>query len=55
MTTVVGLVNQDQSIFLQEMWWLIGSALDFRGRGLGFESGISRNDPDALQNHRAIM
>ena len=34
---------------LLDMWWLIGSALDFWGRGPGFESGISHNDPDALQ------
>ena len=33
------------------MWWLIGSAPDFWGRGPGFESGISHNDPDALQDH----
>ena len=30
------------------MWWLIGSAPDCRS--LGFESGISHNDPDALQD-----
>ena len=29
------------------MWWLIGSAPDFWGRGPGFESGVSHNDPDA--------
>ena len=34
-----------------EMLWLIGSAPDFWGRGPGFESGISHNDPDALQDH----
>ena len=33
------------------MWWLIGSAPDFWGRCPGFESGISHNDPDALQDH----
>ena len=33
------------------MWWLIGSAPDFWGRGPGFESGIYHNDPDALQDH----
>ena len=29
-----------------EMWWLIGSASDFwgRGTGTGFKSGISHND-----------
>ena len=32
------------------MWWLIGSAPDFWGRGPGFESGFSHNDPDALQD-----
>ena len=38
-----------------EMWWLIGSAPDYWGRGPGFESGIiSRNDPDALQDHCVI-
>ena len=26
------------------MWWLIGSAPDFWGRGPGFESGISHNE-----------
>ena len=30
-----------QSSGSSEMWWLIGSALDFRGRGPGFESDIS--------------
>ena len=29
----------------------IGSALDILGRGPGFESGFSHNDPDALQDH----
>ena len=38
-----------------EMWWLIGSSPDFWGRGSGFESGISHNDPDALQDHCVIM
>ena len=38
-----------------EMWWLIGSALDSWGRSPGFQSGISHNDPDALQDHCAIM
>ena len=33
------------------MWWLIGRASDFRERGPGFASGISHNDPDALQDH----
>ena len=37
------------------MWWLIGSATDFWGRGLGFKSGISPNDPDALQDHCAKL
>ena len=36
-------------------WWLIGSAPDFWGRGPGFESGISHNDPDALPDHCVIM
>ena len=36
------------------MWWLIGSAPDFWGRGPGFESGISHNDPGALQDHCAV-
>ena len=31
-----------------KMWWLIGSAPDFWGRGPGFEFSISYNDPDAL-------
>ena len=34
-----------------EMWWFIGGAPAFWGRGTGFESGISHNDPDALQDH----
>ena len=37
------------------MWWLIANAPDFWGRGPGFESGISHNDPDALQDHCVIM
>ena len=37
------------------MWWLIGSAPDFWGRGPGFESGIYHNDPDALQDHCVIL
>ena len=27
------------------MWWLIGSAPDFWGKGLEFESGIYHSDP----------
>ena len=38
-----------------QMWWLIGIAPDFWGRGPGFESGIYHNDPDALQDHCEIM
>ena len=38
-----------------QMWWLIGSAPDFWGRGPGFESGIYHNDPDALQDHCVIL
>ena len=34
-----------------KMCWLIGNAPDFWGRGPDFESGISHNDPDALQDH----
>ena len=37
------------------MLWLIGSAPDFRSRGPGLESGISHNDPDALQDYCVIM
>ena len=36
---------------IKDMWWLIGRAPDFWGRGLRFEYGISLNDPDALQDH----
>ena len=43
------------SIFSKEMWWLIGSAPDFLGRGPGFESGTSHSDCDALQDHCVIM
>ena len=38
-----------------EMLWLICSALDFWGRGPGFEFGVSHNDPDALQDHCVVM
>ena len=38
-----------------EMWGLIGSAPDFWARGPGFESSISHNDPDALQDQCVIM
>ena len=38
-----------------EMCWLIGSATDFWGRGPRFESGISHNDPGALQDHCVIL
>ena len=40
---------------LVEMWWLIGSAPDFWGKGPGFESGVSHKDPEALQDHCVIM
>ena len=33
----------------------ISSAPDFWGRCPGFVSGISHNDPDALQDHWVIM
>ena len=35
----------------KDMWWLIGSAPDISSRGPRFESSISHNDPDALQDH----
>ena len=35
--------------------WFIGKAPDFWGRGPGFESGITHNDPDALQDQYVIM
>ena len=38
-----------------EMWWLIGSAPDFWGTGPGFKSGMSHNDPYALQDHSVNM
>ena len=41
--------------WLMEMWWLIGKEPDIWGRGPGFKSGISHNDPDALQDHCVIM
>ena len=44
------ILEQTTILFL-EMWWLIGSAPDLWGRGPGFESGISHNDPAALQDH----
>ena len=37
-------------ILFEEMRWLIGSAPACWGTGPGFESGISNNDPDALQD-----
>ena len=40
---------------LVEMWWLFYRAPDHWSRGPGFESGISNNDPDALQDHCVIM
>ena len=36
------------------MWWLIDSAPDFWGRGFEFESSLSHNDPDELQDHHPI-
>ena len=36
------------------MWWLNGNAPDFWGKSPGFESGITHNDPDALQDHCVI-
>ena len=44
----------DNKIIFKEMWWLIGSAPGFGGRGPGFKSSISHNDPDALQEHCVI-
>ena len=41
--------------WLMQMWWLVGSAPDFWGRGPGFESGIYHIDPDALQDRCEIM
>ena len=38
-----------------EMWWLNGCTPDFWGRGSRFESSISYNDPDSLQDHCVIM
>ena len=37
------------------MWLLIGSAPDFCGRSPVFESSVSHNDPDALQDHSELM
>ena len=37
-----------------EMWWLIGSALDFWGSGPGFESDISHNGPTVHQDNVEI-
>ena len=34
---------------------IVNISPDFRGRGPEFESGISHNDPDALQDHCVIM
>ena len=40
---------------VKEIWWLIGSAPDFWGRGPGFESSISSNDPVSLEDHCEIL
>ena len=37
------------------MWWRIGNAPHFWGRGFGFESGTSHNDPDARQDNVEIL
>ena len=38
------------------MWWLIGIAHQTsEAEGPGLESGITHNDPDALQDHCAII
>ena len=37
------------------MWWLIASTPDFWGRDLGFESGISHNNPGAVLDHFVIL
>ena len=42
-------------VVLMEMWWLIGSTPDFWGRGPGFKSSISHNDPGVLQDHCVIL
>ena len=40
-----------------EMWWLIRSVghQTSKAAGPGFETGISHNEPDALQDHYEIM
>ena len=39
----------------REIWWLIGSAPDFWSRVTGFESRISHNDPDKLQDNCVLI
>ena len=43
------------SCLLSWVIFFVGSATDFWGRGPGFESGFSHNDPGALQDHCAIL
>ena len=36
---------------MMEIRWFIGSTADFWGRGSGFESGISHNEPDDTEEN----
>ena len=49
------LVTLYGSIILGRCGGSFGSAPDFWRRGPGFESGISHNDPGALQDHCVIL
>ena len=53
LTEIEGILYRCKNIL--EMWWPIGSPPDLWGRGPGFASGISHNDPDVLQDHWVIM
>ena len=47
------IMVQQEYIFTLTMFVWFAKKCD--GRGLGFESGISHNDPDVLQNYSIIM
>ena len=44
MNVLNALKEYKQKNICGEMWWLIGSAPDFGGRGYGFDSSISHMD-----------
>ena len=44
-----------RNTLLSQMWWLIGSVQDFRGRGPGFESNFYVKDSAALEDYCVIQ